>query len=71
MAKATTQPGDRILNHRCPELTGEERELARQRLYALARILIGIDRRIGGGDIPTADSTHPASGNRIPSLPQA
>lgn len=63
------RPGDKILDRHCSHLTHEEREEAHARLRALARVLIGTDRRVAERDVPTADSTQSGPGSRIPSLP--
>lgn len=39
------QPGDYILDKRMPDATSEEREAARERLYAFARVLLRIAER--------------------------
>ena len=36
------QPGDQIIDRYCPNLTLEEREIARERLRGLAKILVKI-----------------------------
>lgn len=69
MPEPTRRPGDQILDRCAPQLSPDERELAHERLRALARVLIRIDRRLAGEDIPKADSTPRGAGDRIPSLP--
>ena len=43
--ESTPQPGDYILDQRMPDATPEEREAARERLYAFARVLLRIAER--------------------------
>lgn len=70
MPDAPRRPGDQILDRYCLDVSPEDRELARERLRALAKILIRIHWRLGSEDIPTGDSTHSRGEDRIPSLPR-
>jgi hypothetical protein len=46
MPQLASQPGDRILDRRLPEATVAERQAARERLHAFARVLMDIATRI-------------------------
>jgi hypothetical protein len=66
------RPGDRILDRYCPDLSPKEREEAHERLRALARVLIRIERRLAEEAAltqpPSVDS--PARHNKTRALKQ-
>lgn len=69
MPSSARRPGDHILDQYATQLDSEARELARDRLRDLARVLIRIDKRLAAEDVPMSDSTQSGSAGTIPSLP--
>jgi hypothetical protein len=62
--KPEYRPGDQILDRYVPHLTGTDRELARERLQGLARIMLTIAMRKVREDREAADS-HDSDSRRI------
>jgi len=70
MQERARAAADRILDRRCPDLAGEERDRARERLFNLARVLV----EIAGQQVqhmPRGDSRESPTGGKIPRLPEA
>jgi hypothetical protein len=63
------RPGDDILDRYVPHLTGVDRELARERLQGLAKIMLTIAMRKVDEDIQEQDSHESDSCGRIQSTP--
>lgn len=59
------RPGDQILDRYLPDVTGAERELARERLDGLVKLLIRIARRKVDEDMHSIDSRESDSSDRI------
>lgn len=62
-------PADRIIDRFCPDISEAERELARERLHRLARVLIKIERRHAIEEAQRTDSTQSGADGRIPPTP--
>lgn len=62
-------PGDDILNRYVPHLTGADRELARERLQGLAKIMLTIAMRKVDEDMQVRDSRESDSRGRIQPTP--
>ena len=54
--KPAPRPGDQILDRYVPHLTGADRELARERLQGLAKLLLRIAMRQVHEEMQAADS---------------
>lgn len=67
----THRPGDRIIDRYCPDLNAEERELAHARLRNLAKVLIGIHKRLVEEDIHRSDSRESNADGRIQLTPSS
>ena len=63
------RPGDHILDHYVPHLTGADRELARERLQELANIMLCVAMRKVDEDMHMRDSRESDSSGRIQPLP--
>ncbi|MEG3148177.1 hypothetical protein U1839_26305 [Sphingomonas sp. RT2P30] len=63
------RPGDGIIERYCPDLSAEERELAHTRLRNLAKVLIGIHKRLVEEDIHRSDSRESIADGRIQPTP--
>lgn len=51
--ETTRSPVDRIIDRYCPIISPKERELARERLHRLARVLIRIAKRQVEEELPS------------------
>jgi len=67
--KPEHRPGDIILDHFVAHLTGPDRELARERLQDLVRIMLEIAIRQLDEDIHRQDSQEAGGQGRIPPIP--
>ena len=63
------RPGDIILEHFVPHLTGADRELARTRLQGLARLMLKVAMREVREERGQGDSLESASRDRIELTP--
>jgi len=63
------QPGDLIIDRHAPHLSAEERRVARERLTALARLVLEVATANLKRDIPKDDSTVPQPADTIPPTP--
>lgn len=70
MTNRERRPGDEILDRYVPHLTSPDRELARERLQKLARLLVRIAMRQVREEREAADSRESGSGGRIPPTPR-
>ncbi len=68
--QANRRPGDQILDRHAPHLSGTDRELARERLQGLAKLLLNIAMRQVREDMQAADSRDGGSGGIISPTPQ-
>lgn len=59
------QPGDRILDRYAPDLSPKEREAAREKLQAVARLIIRIETRLAREATNTLDSRESEESGRI------
>lgn len=69
MSQTERQPGDDILDRYVPHLSGSDRELARERLQKLARLLVRIAMRQVREEREGIDSRESDSRGRIPPTP--
>ena len=67
--KPDHRPGDYILDRYVPHLSGADRELARERLQGLAKLLLRIAMREVREEMRAADSHDSGSGRIISSTP--
>ena len=67
--KPDHRPGAYILNRYVPHLSGADRELARERLQGLAKLLLRIAMREVREEMRAADSQESDSGRIISSTP--
>ena len=65
--KPAPRPGDQILDRYVPHLTGADRELARERLQGLAKLLLRIAMRQVREEMQATDSRDSDSGRIISS----
>ena len=65
------RPGDAILDRYVPHLTAAEREIARERLQGLAKLLLRIAMREVREEMQADDSPDSDSGRIISSTPSA
>ena len=63
------RPGDHTLDRYVPHLSGADRELARERLHGLAKLLLRIAMREVREEMQTDDSPDSDSGRIISSTP--
>lgn len=70
MTHLKRRPGDDILDRYVPHLTAADRELARERLQKLARLLVKIAARQVREEREAQDSRESPSGGKIPATPK-
>ena len=69
--KPDHRPGNHILDRHVPHLTGANRELARERLQGLAKLLLRIAMREVREDMQAAESRDCDSGHIMKKMPQS